>query len=179
MCQFYYIYRMRLVVCYILLLTPVLCHGQSRAMRKASEKYEDGFTMVFYYSTLKMVIPEENEDLRNLIRGIEKIKMLRVNEDTYAIGPKDGEQIVEDLHRDGYEEGLSMRVNGKNTLVYIKEQNGVMQGVFILFAEESSVTMLDLLGEVPIDKLFTLTTEIEALTGNESIINSIRDHQSH
>ena len=117
-----------------------------------------------------MVIKEDNKELKELIYGIEKIKMLRIDDENGLLSNADIVNIKADLTRDNYEEGLSMRMGGKNTLAYIREKNGTMKGLFILISEEASLTIFDLIGEIPIDKLFTLTKEIEMLTENAIII---------
>ena len=160
---------MKKIVLLLFLCIPVTMYGQSRAMRNISEKYEDAFTMVFYYSTLKMVIPEDRKELKELIYGIEKIKMLRIDNENGLLSNADIEIIKADLIRDNYEEGLSMRMGGKKTFAYIRENNGTMKGLFILISEDASSTIFDLIGEIPIDKLFTLTKEIETLTENAII----------
>ncbi|MCH7513883.1 MAG: DUF4252 domain-containing protein [Bacteroidetes bacterium] len=161
---------MKKIFLFLFLSIPVSTFSQSRAMCNISEKFEDAFTMVFYYSTLKMVIPEDNKELKELIYGIEKIKMLRIDDENGLLSNADIVNIKADLTRDNYEEGLSMRMGGKNTLAYIREKNGTMKGLFILISEEASLTIFDLIGEIPIDKLFTLTKEIEMLTENAIII---------
>ncbi len=155
---------------FLILSIPATVYGQSRAMRNISEKYEDAFTMVFYYSTLKMVIPEDNTELKELIYGIEKIKMLRIDDENSQFSDTDIADIKADLIRDDYEEGLSMRMGGKSTIAYIREKKGAMNGLFILIGEDDTTTIFDLIGEIPVDKLFTLTKEIESLTENASII---------
>jgi len=161
---------MKKAIIFLILSIPVTIYGQSRAMRNISEKYADAFTMVFYYSTLKMVIPEDNKELVELIYGIEKIKMLRIDDENGQFSNTDIDKIKADLTLDNYDEGLSMRMGGKKTFDYIREKNGAMEGLFILIGEEASLTIFDLIGEIPVDKLFTLTKEIETLTENASII---------
>ena len=72
--------RKLIVVLMLMAVVPSFCTAQSRAMENLSEKYEDGFVLMFYHSTLKMLIPEENKELQEVIYGIEKIKLLRVSE---------------------------------------------------------------------------------------------------
>jgi hypothetical protein len=131
-------------------------------MENLSEKHEDGFVLMFYYSTLKMLIPEDNEKLREVIYGIEKIKLLRVSE--LAETKTENEMVKSDLREEGYEEAITIRHDGNNMIIYIKEKKGITKGAFFLMEEDSSLTVLDLIGEIPIDKLFTLSTEIDMLT---------------
>ena len=143
-------------------IIPSFCTAQSRAMENLSEKYEDGFVLMFYYSTLKMLIPEDNKKLREVIYGIEKIKLLRVSD--LSETKSENEIVKSDLEEEGFEEAITIRHDGNNMIIYIKEKKGVTKGAFFLMEEDSSLTVLDLVGEIPIDKLFTLSKEIDMLT---------------
>ena len=73
-------------------------------MENLSDKHDDKFVLMFYYSTLKMLIPEENEELQDVIYNIEKIKMLRV--DALEDESTDMANIKSDLDSEGYEEAM-------------------------------------------------------------------------
>ena len=154
--------RKLIVILLILAVVPSFCIAQSRAMENLSEKHEDGFVLMFYHSTLKMLIPEDNKKMQEVIYGIEKIKLLRVSELTET--KTENEMVKSDLREEGYEEAITMRHDGNNMIIYIKEKKGITKGAFFLMEEDSSLTVLDLVGEIPIDKLFTLSTEIDMLT---------------
>ena len=155
---------MRKIVLLMIIATafPSLSQAQSKAMENLSEKHEeDGFVLMFYYSTLKMLIPEENEELQDVIYGIEKIKLLRVD-DSGSEG--DLQNVKVDLQSEGFEEAMTARHEGSKMIVYIKERKGMTKGAFFLMESDSSLIVLDLVGEIPIDKLFTLSNEIDMLT---------------
>jgi hypothetical protein len=154
----------------LLAFIPEVSEGQSLAMKNLSEKHEDdGFVLMFYYSTLKMLIPENNTDFQELIYDIEKIKMLRLDNDVLEEG--EYSKIIADLNKDGFEEVITMRHNGDNVMVYLKEKRGMTKGAFFMMESDSTLTTLDLVGQIPIDKLFTLSNEIDMLTdANQNIL---------
>ena len=147
-------------------------------MRNFSEANDDAFTMVFYYSTLKMWLPEDDPELKAIIRDLEKIKLLRLDE-----GELDGKEaftkIKSDLVDEGYEEALVMSSPKRNMMIYIRERNGKQKGTFMVLGEDESVTILDIIGSIPIDKLLTLQDKIETLTKDGSILQSFKNNGPH
>jgi hypothetical protein len=149
--------------------------SQSKAMRNFSDVHDDAFTMVFYYSTLKMWLPEDDEELKAIIHDLEKIKLLRLDEDEFD-GKEALTNIKSDLVDEGYEEALVMSGPKGNMMIYIRERNGKQKGIFMMFGEDASVTILDIIGSIPIDKLLTLQDKIETLTKDGSILQSFRNN---
>jgi hypothetical protein len=146
----------------LILLIPFSVLAQSRAMKNLSDKHEDAFVLMFYHSTLKMLIPEDNEEFRDIIYGIEKIKVMRVDE--FEDSRAEQDEVLADLQEDGFEEAITMRHDGTDMIVFIKERKGITKGAFFLMESDSTLTAVDLVGEIPIDKLFTLSNEIDMLT---------------
>ncbi len=149
--------------------------SQSKAMRNFSDVHDDAFTMVFYYSTLKMWLPEDDEELKAIIHDLEKIKLLRLDEDEFD-GKEALSTIKSDLAKEGYEEALVMSGPKGNMMIYIREHNGKQKGIFMMFGEDGSVTILDIIGSIPIDKLLTLQDKIETLTKDGSILQSFKNN---
>lgn len=150
----------------LLALLPSLGNAQSKAMRHLAEKHEDAFTLMFYYSTMKMLIPEENVEFQDIIYGIEKIKLMKIDNEDMG---DENQTILSDLSSDGFEEAMTMRHEGTNMVIYIKEHKGITKGAFFLMESDSTMTVLDLVGEIPINKLFTLSNEIDMLTSVKGI----------
>lgn len=146
----------------IMACIPIIGFSQSKVMEKLSNTYDDATVLVFYYSTLKMLIPEESTELRELIYNIEKIKVLMI--DDLFDGKQEIDQIKEDLNNDGYEEAISIRHEENNIIVYIREKRGKTSGFFFLMEEDNGITALDLVGEIAIDKLGLLTDQLSVLT---------------
>lgn len=139
-------------------------------MQEITEAH-DGFTMVFYYSTLKMWLPEDEPELKEIIYNVEKIKVLRLDEDDH-IGSDEMGLIKEKLSDQDYEELMVVKGPKKHLMIYLRED----KGIFIIGSEGSEVMILDIIGTIPIDKLLTLQDKIEALTQDGSILDSFRNH---
>ena len=158
----------------IFLLIPIGAQSQSRAMAYLTEQHDDPFTMVFYYSTLKMWLPEDDEELKDIIHDIEKIKFITI--------PKEDEISAEEvttikglLLDQGYEEMMTIKGPTRNLLLYIHDK----KGLFLLGSEGSDTFAVDVQGTIPVDKLLTLQSKIETLTADGSIIDSIKNFRSN
>lgn len=140
---------------------PFLGNGQSKAMENLTEEFPDSRPLVFYYSTLKMFVPPENIELKELIYDIEKIKVLFVSDSDISSYPQS--EIKSDLVDDGYDEAMTIRHDGNDILVYVKEKNGSADGFFLFMEGEDGLTALDLEGTIPLDKIGLLTGQMESL----------------
>ncbi len=162
----------------VLLFISLMGYSQSKAMRNFSDIHDDAFTMVFYYSTLKMWIPEDEPELIQVIRDLEKIKLLRMDEGEFE-GKAALSAIKSDLVDEGYEEALVMKSPERDMMVYIHEKNGKQKGIFMMLGEDSSVTILDIIGSIPIDKLLTLQDKIQTLTEDGSFLQNFKNNESN
>jgi len=169
---------MKYFLLFALLAISIMGYSQSKAMRNFSDIHDDAFTLVFYYSTLKMWIPEDDVELKAIIRDLEKIKLLRIDEEELD-GKAALPAIKSDLVDEGYEEALVMKGPGRNMMVYINEKNGKQKGIFMMLGEDSSITILDIIGSIPIDKLLTLQNKIETLTEDGSFLQNFRNNKSN
>ena len=148
----------------------MISQSQSRAMKEITEAH-DGFTMVFYYSTLKMWLPDDNAELKELIYDIEKIKVLRLDEDD-KIESEEMARVKEKLAEQNYEELMLIKGPTRHLMMYIREG----KGIFILGNEGAEVLILDIIGTIPINKLLTLQNKIETLIQDGSILDSFRNN---
>ena len=143
-------------------------------MQYMADQHDDAFTMVFYYSTLKMWLPEDEVELKKIIYDVEKIKMLKFSEGD-IIDSDELTKIKELLIDQNYEEMMIIKGPSRQLLIYIREG----KGIFILGSQGSESMALDILGTIPINKLLTLQEKLQTLTADGSIIDSIRNLQSN
>ena len=146
-----------------IVIAPIFVFGQSETIQKLHEKHENAFTMFFYKSTLNM-IAEDRKELQELVRGIKKMKLLRVNKEESTFSKSNFKQLVKDYQLEGFEELIAIKHRDKTMNAYIKESRGITKGLAILLNETSNLTVLDIKGSVSIDKIGDLTQYISELT---------------
>lgn len=153
------------------ILFPGFLHAQSDALQYVEEHYDVGTfgKMVFYYSTLKMWIPEDDAELKQIIHDVEKIVLIRLEED--AISQDELATIEDELDDEGYEEAVRISGPDKRLNIYIKDG----KGLFLIGGLDGNVMILDVKGTIPVDKIFTLQDKMHSLTENTDFLENFRD----
>jgi hypothetical protein len=57
-------------------------YSQSKVMRHLADEFPEARALVFYYSSLNMLNIDDNPEFSEMIRDIEKIKVLIVEKDS-------------------------------------------------------------------------------------------------
>jgi len=145
---------------FIILMINSIAVGQSKSTQRFHEKYDDAFTMFFYKSTLRMLTPEDNQEFKDLIGGIEKAKLLRVEKDSHF---EDGDVVkyISEIKGESFEEAMTVRHDGNNMNIYIKEDDGKTEGVILLLDSEHDISILDIVGSIDLGKISLLTQQID------------------
>jgi len=144
----------------LILIIDSIVVGQTKSTQELHEKYEDAFTLFFYKSTLKMLTPENNQEFRDLIGSIEKAKLLRVEKDSRF---EDGDvaKYISDIKNESFEEAMTVRHDGNNMNIYIKEDDGETKGIILLMDSEGEFSILDIVGSVDLGKISLLAQQID------------------
>lgn len=147
----------------LLLSLPYLGNAQSETIQKWHKKYDNAFVMFFYQSTLNMLNMQDSEEFHDIIKDIDKLKLITIdkNEDTFT--DVNYKELVSDYKSDDFEELISMRQESSKINAYIKEKGGITKGIAILINSDSSMTIIDLKGSVPLNKIGTLAKQIQSL----------------
>ncbi|MEO0552125.1 MAG: DUF4252 domain-containing protein [Bacteroidota bacterium] len=147
------------------LLLPALTFGQSRTTQKFHEEHEDAQVLFFYKSTLKMLYEvveiEETAELKDLLKDIETMKFVRVDKNKTEIDKSYFKELVDDYHDDDFEDLMTMRQEGMNINVYIKESGGETKGLVLLMDDDQNLAVLDIKGFVPLNKLAKLASTVQ------------------
>ena len=147
----------------VVMSIPILGIAQSDTMKKWHEKYENAFVMMFYQSTLNMLNMEDNEEFHEIVKDIDKMKLISIDKKEDSFTPDDYKSLVTDYKNEKFEELISMRQKEANINAYIKEVNGVTKGVAVLINSDSTMTIIDLKGSVPLNKIGQLAQQIQTL----------------
>lgn len=100
-----------------------------------------------------MLNMQDNKEFAMLIDGIEKMKLLRINKEEDTFTKDNFKQLIKDYRSEDFEELLTIRQQEMNINAYIKESGGTTKGIVILLNEKSSITILDIKGSVPLNKI--------------------------
>jgi hypothetical protein len=135
-----------------LLLISVPVFSQSETTNALGDKY--GSRIFFFYNnTLRMINQEENKEFDELIKDIQKMKLVWVQKKEKGFGPEQYKKLITEYKTESFEEIMTSRYNGKNFDVYLKEKNNKTQGMIVTVNDSESVYVLDIVGSIALSNV--------------------------
>lgn len=145
----------------LLVLMPLFSHAQSETTQAFHKEHDDAFVLFFYSNTLKMLNQDDNPEFEELIKDIDKMKLVRVNKEEANLDNEDYQDLVQSFYDEDFEDLMTMRHEGMNVSAYIQEDEGVTTGVVMLMQDDESVSILDIKGSVPLSKMASLISKVQ------------------
>ncbi|WP_420386225.1 DUF4252 domain-containing protein [Roseivirga sp.] len=175
------------------LFTLILCcslafgaQAQSRSVERFRSDHRPSLKLFFYKSTLKMysrmqmgLQKEFGEDMADLpqlsemINGIEKIKFFNYEESS-DISRQMIDQLVEDVHQEGYEDLITARIEGNLMNVMMKESRGEPEGFVVIVRTEDGFNIIDIEGYPDVSKILELSQFINGSSDNLRLSEAFR-----
>lgn len=160
----------------VVLLLAISAQAQNDAISKYFDKYldDDNFTVVYVSGKMfsmiaKIDIEELKDEEAQVILDVAKdIKGLRVlvSEENPKQYYKEARKLINP--KDGYEVLLTVRDKGDNVNFWIKENNNVIEELFLLVGSEDEFVMVSFLGKLDLNKIAQLADKIE-MSGAEHL----------
>lgn len=145
----------------IFLFIPTLLIGQSKVMRNLADEFPEARALVFYYSSLNMLNIEEDPEFAEMIKDIEKIKVLIVEKESTEVSKKVIAGLKTDLTKYNFEELMTVRNKDYDIGVYINEDDSEIEGFFFIMNEEDNLIAVDLVGSMPVGDVGMLIDKIK------------------
>lgn len=161
---------------FAILLSSGIAFSQSKTTQALHEENKDAMALFFYKNTLRMINQTESKEFDELVKDIEKMKFLIVNKAEANYGPTKFKQLVGEYKKEGYEEIMSSRFDGRNFDIYLKEKNGKTAGTIVLVNDSTDLYVLDILGSVPVNKVPQFFQTIDQ---SSEIGKMIKDFANH
>lgn len=127
--------------------------AQSKTTQALHDANQDAMALFFYKNTLRMINQTESKEFDDLIKDIEKMKFLIVDKTLNNYGVAKFKALVNDYKKEGYEEMMTSRFEGRNFDIYMKQKNGKTAGTIVLVNDSTDFYVLDILGSVPVNKI--------------------------
>ena len=127
--------------------------GQSKTTEKLMEKYSGSFSLYFYQNTLRMINQKEDKEFDELIKDIEKMRLLIIKKTDYN---DDYKKLKGEYLHDSFEEVMTSRHEGKSFDIFVRESNGETKGMLAMVNGDENVFILDILGSIPFEKVGSL-----------------------
>lgn len=152
---------MRITTIFLLLLFPLLSNAQSKVMRNLADQYPDAFVLMFYHSSLNMLNIDDDPEFARMISDIEKIKVLRINKEEDNFDSKAVGLLKKDLTDKDFEELMIVKSKDYDIGIYIHEDDGDIEGFFLLMDEDETFMAIDVLGSMPVGDISQLVNKIK------------------
>jgi hypothetical protein len=166
---------MKLRTLFILLAivaAPVLASAQSKTTEDLQKKHEDALALFFYNNTLRMLNQKEDKTFDELIKDIEKMKLLMIKKDEFTFTKDDYKNLVKNYKGESFEEIMTSRFEGKNFDVFIKEKDNKTKAMLVLINDSNNLYVLDILGSIALNRVTELYQTLDSSTDIGSKIKS-------
>jgi hypothetical protein len=141
------------------LLSSLYVFSQSKTTEALNKKYSDARVFFFYNNTLRMLNQTDDKDFDELIKDIEKMKLLLIDK-SGDFDNADYKKITADYKSESFEEIMTSRHQGKNFDVFMKDRNG-KKGMLVLVSDSSNLYILDIVGSIALNKVTKLYSTID------------------
>ncbi len=119
-----------------------LTYAQSKAMKSLAKEYPDATTFVIYHSQLTMLNQANDPEIAALAASIDKIKVLTLDTFT-ALARK---KTIAEVESEGFESLMTIKHKGTDIAAYILEDDGDIEGYFLLAKSEENTMAIDVIG---------------------------------
>lgn len=148
----------KLVLIFTLLVVGGLANGQSKTTNSLQEDFDGAYGAFFYHNTLRMLNQKEDPEFDELIKDIEKVKLLMINKDAKQF---DYTRVVGEYKKEAFEEAMTSRHQGKSFDVFVKDNDGKTKGMLVLINDDQTFYVLDIVGSIALNKITKLYSVLE------------------
>ena len=161
---------MKNILTVFLLLIAAVCSAQTETTNELDHTYSSR-TFFLYNNTLRMINQQGDKDFDELVKDIEKMKVVWVNKKEKKFGAEEYKNLVAGYKSEKFEEIMNTRHEGKSFNAYIKEKDGDTKGVVVTVDDGENVYVMDIVGKVALNKITSL---FSSLNNNSDIGQKIK-----
>lgn len=153
-------YRHHLIL--ILLVCTQFVSGQSKSISRFRADHPENTNMFFYSSTLKMLNTDKVPGFAELIKDIEEIRILNYDKEKQHLSSEYIAGLKKALAGEEYNNLMMMNEKGNAINLYSREKHGKTVGFVALVEDKSSLTLIDLVGSIDVNKFMQLKNNLDA-----------------
>ncbi|MBN2350464.1 MAG: DUF4252 domain-containing protein [Bacteroidales bacterium] len=151
----------KLVLLILLSVFGSFLYGQSKSIDKFRKKFPESTNLFFYSSTIQMLNQLNDPELTDLIKDIEKIRVLNYTDNEKKYKQPDLDELRENLKKEKYLDLLILYEQGNRINLYAKEKNGKTIGFVALVDSSDTLVILDVKGSIDFGKFMTLKNNLD------------------
>jgi hypothetical protein len=149
------------------LIVFLLLSSTVMAQTKTTDDFAKNYstrTFFLYNNTLRMINQSGNKEFDELIKDIEKMKIVWVNKQERNFGVAEYKKLIAGFASEKFEEIMSSKFEGKSFNAYIKEVGGDTKGIVVTVDDAENVYVLDIVGKVALNKITNLFSTLNEST---------------
>jgi hypothetical protein len=166
---------MRYTILLLLTIVTIAVQGQSKTTEKLHKNNSDARALFFYNNTLRMINQNEDKEFDLLIRDVEKMKFLMIENNNFT--GDDYKKLISGYKSESFEEMMTSRIEGKNFDVYMKD--GESKGMVVTVKDSTYLYVLDIVGSIPLNKISQVFKTIEGSGEIDKIVEKFTAKHKH
>jgi hypothetical protein len=137
---------------FMLLALSYTSFAQAKTTDALDKKYSSK-TFFFYNNTLRMINQAEDKGFDELIKDIEKMKIVWVQKKEKGFTNETFKKMLNDYKSESFEEIMNSRHDGRSFNVFMKEKDGKTKGMLVTVDDTESVYVLDIVGSIALNNI--------------------------
>lgn len=150
-------------IMFILLLHAPVIFSQSKSITRFRSDYKESSNLFFYSSTLKMLNPEGNPDFDEILKDVEKVRILNYTKQEQEFDRDDIAKLKKNMQDEGYISLMMIREEGNSIELFNRERKKRTIGFVAVVENDRTLVLIDLTGSIDIKKFLELKQKIDAM----------------
>jgi hypothetical protein len=146
----------------LLLVCSQFVSGQSKSISGFRTDHPENSNMFFYSSTLKMLNTQNVPEFADLIKDIEEIRILNYDKAKQNLSSENIAGLKKELKNEDYNSLMMINEKGSAINLYSREKHGKTVGFVALVEDMGSLTIIDLVGSIDVNKFMQLKNNLDA-----------------
>lgn len=152
---------MKTILAVVFLFISSLCVAQTETTNEFDRMYSSR-TFFLYNNTLRMINQNGDKAFDELIKDIEKMKVVWVSKKDKNFGAEQYKKLVSGYKAEKFEEIMKTKYEGKSFNAYLKEKDGNTKGVVITVDDGENIYVMDIVGKIALNQITSLFSTLDS-----------------
>ncbi len=151
----------KLFILFGLAVIHVIVSAQSESIEKFRKLYKEDKNVFFYSSTIKMLNTENEPEIADLLKDIDKIMVLIYEWEKQKFDHKEIMQLKKDLQGEKYLPLLVINENNGSIDLYKRDRKNRTVGFAALATDQDNLVIIDVKGSIDFGKFMKFKEKID------------------
>jgi len=151
----------KIIVLSVLFFSAINLFGQCKSVERFRKKFPESSNLFFYSSTLSMLNNQDNPELNDLLKDINKIVVLNYAKDKRQFTSGDLDELKENLKKEGYVDLMTIKNDKNDIRLTGRQKKGKMLGYVAFANTDQGLVIIDIDGTFDISKFMMLKNKLD------------------